>query len=317
MGRPRPAKDDPAATGGLPGTVVAVFGRRFEVESDNGERFDCVARARKREAACGDRVTFHPTGSGLGVIDAVLPRTRYLERADRVRRKAIAANADQLLVLVAVEPWFSDEFVTRVLLLADAAGMDTLIALNKVDLPGADAARERLRVFERAGHAIIEIAAKPRDAAGARLESPQGTEALRQRLSGRATVLAGQSGMGKSSLVNALLPGANAATGEISQALGSGRHTTTFSRLYRLDAVTTLIDCPGMQEVGLAHLEPAQLLAGFHDFAPHLAGCRFANCRHDREPGCSLTAAVASGSVDARRYELYSRFRTELAVPAW
>lgn len=300
----------------LEGTVVAVFGRRFEVETSDGARHDCVARARKREAACGDRVSMHPTGPGQGVIDAVLPRTSYLERADHVRRKAIAANADQLLVLVAVEPWFSDEFVTRVLLLADAAGLGTLIALNKIDLPGAASARDRLRVFKQAGHEVIEIAARPRDGAGTRQDAV-GTDRLRKRLAGRATVLAGQSGMGKSSLVNALLPDANAATGEISQALGSGRHTTTFSRLYRLDEQSTLIDCPGMQEVGLAHLAPAQLIAGFHDFTPYLDGCRFANCRHDREPGCGLTGAVASGAVDARRYELFRKFRSELAVPAW
>lgn len=314
---PARARQPAAPADGADGTVVAVFGRRFEVETADGRRVDCVARARKREAACGDRVVVHATGPGQGVIDAIQPRTSFLERADRVKRKAIAANADQVLVLVAVEPWFSDEFVTRVLLLADAAGLDTLVALNKVDLPGAAAARERLAVFERAGHPVLEVAVRPRGSDGARLDTTHGTDTLRARLAGRATVLAGQSGMGKSSLVNALIPGANAATGEISQALGSGRHTTTFSRLYRLDERATLIDCPGMQEVGLAHLEPAQLLTGFRDFAPHLGDCRFANCRHDREPGCGLTAAVAAGAVDSRRYELFAKFRTETAAPAW
>ena len=296
------------------GTVIAVFGRRYEVETDAGEKLDCVARGKKREAACGDRVTVQSTGPAQGVINTILPRASYLERADAYKHKAIAANADQLLVLVAVDPWFSDEFVTRVLLLAHAAGIKTLIALNKVDLPGADAARERLAVFARAGHKVFEIAVKPRsgDAGGA--TAARGAAELRALLHGRATVLAGQSGMGKSSLVNALIPGAAAVTGEISLALGAGRHTTTFSRRYRIDAQSTLIDCPGMQEVGIHNLDIANLTAGFTDFTPFLDDCRFANCRHDREPGCGLSAALASGRVDARRHELFCKFRGEIGA---
>jgi ribosome biogenesis GTPase len=294
------------------GTVVAVFGRRYEVLSDAGERLDCVTRGKKREAACGDRVEINPAGPGQGVIEGILTRTNFLERADAFKRKAIAANADQLLVLVAVEPWFSDEFVTRVLLLAHAARIEALIALNKVDLPGADAARARLEVFTRAGYEVLEVAVKPRGPDGMPVADRHGEQALRARLSGRATVLAGQSGMGKSSLVNAIVPEALAVTGDISAALGAGRHTTTFSRLYRIDEKSTLIDCPGMQEVGIFNLDFAQLTAGFTDFKPYLDDCRFANCRHDREPGCGLTAALASGRIDARRHELYARLRGEI-----
>ncbi len=295
------------------GTVIAVFGRRYEVETDALERLDCVARGKKRDAACGDRVEIQSTGPSQGVIDRILPRGSYLERADAVKRKAIAANADQLLVLVAVEPWFSDEFVMRVLLLAGAAGMHSLIALNKIDLAGASVARDRLAVFARAGHEVIEVAVKPRGSAAGPPDPRVGIETLAARLAGHATVLAGQSGMGKSTLVNALAPGAQAVTGEISSALGSGRHTTTFSRLYRIDAATTLIDCPGMQEVGIHNLDFAQLQAGFRDFAPFLGDCRFANCRHDREPGCALRGALASGGIDARRFELFARMRGEIA----
>lgn len=296
------------------GTVIAVFGRRYEVETDAGECLDCVARGKKREAACGDRVTVQPTGPAQGVINSILPRISYLERADAYKHKAIAANADQLLVLVAVDPWFSDEFVTRVLLLAHAAGIKTLIALNKTDLPGADAARERLAVFARAGHKVLEIAVKPRAAGGGAAAAPRGAAELMLRLQGHATVLAGQSGMGKSSLVNALVPGAAAITGEISQALGAGRHTTTFSRRYRIDPQSTLIDCPGMQEVGIHNLDVATLTAGFTDFTRFLGDCRFANCRHDREPGCGLTAALAAGRVDGRRHELFRKFRGEIGA---
>ncbi len=296
------------------GTVVAVFGRRYEVETDAGAHLDCVARGKKREAACGDRVTVQPTGPAQGVINTILPRLSYLERADAFKHKAIAANADQLLVLVAVDPWFSDEFVTRVLLLAHAAAIKTLIALNKIDLPGVGAARDRLAVFARAGHRVIEIAVKPRTGDEGTAAAPRGTAELAVQLQGHATVLAGQSGMGKSSLVNALIPGAAAVTGEISLALGAGRHTTTFSRRYRIDPQSTLIDCPGMQEVGIHNLDVATLTTGFTDFTPFLDDCRFANCRHDREPGCGLTAALAAGRVDARRHELFCKFRGEIGA---
>ena len=296
------------------GTVIAVFGRRYEVETDVGEYLDCVARGKKREAACGDRVTVQATGPAQGVINTILPRVSYLERADAYKHKAIAANADQLLVLVAVDPWFSDEFVTRVLLLAYAAGIETLIALNKTDLPGVDAARERVAVFARAGHRVIEVAVKPRLGSADSTAMLHGAAILSAHLHGHATVLAGQSGMGKSSLVNALVPGAAAVTGEISLALGAGRHTTTFSRRYRIDPQSTLIDCPGMQEVGIHNLDSATLTAGFTDFTPFLGDCRFVNCRHDREPGCGLTAALAAGRVDARRHELFCKFRGEIGA---
>ena len=286
------------------GTVVAVFGRRYEVEADDGERLDCVARGKKREAACGDRVETAATGPGQAVIDKLLPRTSYLERADAFKRKAVAANADQVLVLVAAEPWFSDEFVTRVLLLAHAAGIPALIALNKIDLPGAQAARARLKVFADAGHDVIEISAKGQHAAGC--------TALLPRLLGHATVLVGQSGMGKSTLVNALAPDAQARIGELSEALGTGKHTTTFSRLYHIDDKTTLIDCPGMQEVGIHNLNFGQLENGFGEFAPYLGECRFANCQHGREPNCAIREALAQGKIDQRRYELFCTFRDEI-----
>jgi ribosome biogenesis GTPase len=290
----------------LLGQVVAVFGRRYEIQTRDGARLDCVARGKKHEAACGDQVEVKPTGPGQAVIEKVLPRVSYLERADAYKRKAIVANADLVLILVAVEPWFSDEFVTRVLLLARAAGIPAMIALNKIDLPGADEARARLKVFRQAGHEVAEISAKGRHEAGC--------AALLPYLQGKSTVLVGQSGMGKSSLVNALAPDARARMGELSAALGTGKHTTTFSRLYRIDDGTTLIDCPGMQEVGIHNLDFGQLQHGFAEFAPFLGDCRFSNCRHDREPDCALRAARDSGRIDKRRFELFCNLRNEIAA---
>ncbi|MFN0164395.1 MAG: ribosome small subunit-dependent GTPase A [Burkholderiales bacterium] len=296
------------------GTVVATFGRHHEVETDAGARYECVTRGRRQDCACGDKVAFRVTAPGQGVIETVLPRRTYLERADRFKRKAIAANADQVLILTAVEPPFSDEFVMRVALIAHAAGVEALIALNKIDLPGLEAARARLAPFAGAGHPVLEIAIRPRDAIGAKTDTVHGLTALKASLEGRATVLAGQSGMGKSSLVNALVPDAKARIGEISSALNAGRHTTTFSRLYRIDERTTLIDCPGMQEVGLANLAPSALNSGFADLAQFMNDCRFADCRHASEPGCTLLGAVADGRVNRRRFELYTRFRDEVTA---
>lgn len=291
---------------GARGTVVAVFGRRYEVAGDDGQRYDCVPRGKQHIAVCGDRVAFSATGAGGGVIDTVLPRRNYLERSDAWKRKGIAANVDQVLVLVAVEPHPSEEFVARVQALARAAGVPLLIAINKVELPGAEAIRARLAPFAASEATLLTFSAKPRDGSAATAR-----DALLPRLLGRTTVLLGQSGMGKSSLVNALVPDAAAVTGELSSALGSGRHTTTFSRLYRIDAHTTLIDCPGMQEVGIHHLSQADLARGFREFAPYLGRCRFSNCRHLHEPDCALREQVAKGGIAAERLALFQKLNAE------
>lgn len=288
------------------GTVVAVFGRRYEVETGAGEHLDCVTRGKKHLAACGDRVEFGITGPGQGVIEAVLPRRNYLERSDAFKQKGIAANVDQVLVLAAVEPRASEEFITRVLLIANAAGVPALIALNKTDLEGLAEARRRLGMFASAGYEIVELTAKPRDGS-----VPSAQDALLERVSGKCTVLVGQSGMGKSSLINALVPDAAAVIGELSLALKAGKHTTTFSRLYRVDSDTTIIDCPGMQEVGIHHLSHGDLEAGFHEFAPYLGRCRFANCRHSHEPDCPIRAGAEKGNINAERLALFQKLVSE------
>jgi len=288
------------------GTVVAVFGRRYEIEIASGEHLDCVTRGKKHIAACGDRVEYGTTGPAQGVIEKVLPRRNYLERSDAYKQKGIAANVDQVLVLAAVEPRASEEFITRVLLIAHAAGVPALIALNKTDIPGTDGARTRLRMFSSAGYEIIEVKAKPRDGT-----LPSAQETLLARLSGKCTVLVGQSGMGKSSLINALVPDAAAVIGELSAALKAGKHTTTFSRLYRIDGNSTIIDCPGMQEVGIHHLSHHDLEAGFHEFAPYLGGCRFANCRHLHEPDCPIRTHAQSGQINSERLALFQKLVTE------
>lgn len=276
------------------GTVVAAFGRQYEIALDGGGLALCYPRGKKSHVACGDRVTVELSEPGHGVIAAVAPRNTLLYRSDAFREKLFAANATQAIIVVAAEPGFSDELVTRCIVAAEQQHMRVAIVLNKTDLADkAATARTQLAPFRALGYTVVELCAK-RD----------GT-ALLPLLAGQCSILVGQSGMGKSTLINALLPQAQAAVREISEALDSGKHTTTHTRLYRLDADSTLIDSPGMQEFGLAHLTRAEIEQGFREFLPHLDKCRFRDCRHDREPDCALRAAVASGSIGARRLEQF------------
>lgn len=280
----------------MEGRVIAAHGRQYIVELADGTRLPCVPRGKKSEVACGDRLEVQRTSDDQGVIEAIQPRTSLLYRSNEVKQKLIAANVDQLVIVVATEPGFSDELVTRALVAAESEEIEPLIVLNKCDLADKlPAARARLAVLAKLGYRIVELSAR------------EHAEDLRPELLGFTSVLVGQSGMGKSTLVNALLPEANAATREISQALDSGKHTTTHATLYHLDADSALIDSPGLQEFGLGHLDRQEIEQAFREFRPYLGQCRFRDCRHDREPNCALTAAVNSGKIDEKRFAAYHR----------
>lgn len=280
----------------MDGRVVAAHGRQYVVELADGSRISCFPRGKKSEIACGDRVEIQRTSDEQGVVEAIQPRTSLLYRSNEIRQKLIAANVDQILIVVATEPGFSDELVTRALLAAESEEIEPLIVLNKCDLTDKlPAARQRLAVLAGLGYRLIELSARDH------------AEALRPWLAGKTSVLVGQSGMGKSTLVNALIPDARAATREISQALDSGKHTTTHATLYHLDAASDLIDSPGLQEFGLGHLDRQEIELAFREFRPYLGQCRFRDCRHHREPGCALTAALAEGRIDAGRFAIYQR----------
>lgn len=280
----------------MEGRVIAAHGRQYVVELADGTRLPCFPRGKKSDIACGDRVDIQRTSDDQGVIEAIQPRTSLLYRSNEVKQKLIAANVDQLVIVVATEPAFSDELVTRALLAAESEEIEALIVLNKCDLTDKlAAARERLAVFARLGYRVVELSA---------LEH---ADDLRPELYGVTSVLVGQSGMGKSTLVNALVPEANAATREISQALDSGKHTTTHATLYHLDGESQLIDSPGLQEFGLGHLDRQEIEHAFREFRPHLGQCRFRDCKHNREPDCALSAAVAAGEIDDKRFAAYHR----------
>ncbi len=275
--------------------VVAAYGRQYLVEcGPDGLRL-CVPRGKKSLYACGDRVSVQSTGPGQGVIEFSAPRATEFFRSAVHRTKLIAANATQVAIICATDPSFSDELVTRVLVAAGHQGMKALLVLNKCDLAAKlDAALARLAPFREAGYRVITLSAK------------QDVAPLKEALEGEVTVLVGQSGMGKTTLLNALVPEANRATREISTFLASGKHTTTHARLYRVGAAA-VIDCPGLQEFGLAHLGRSDIEAAFPDLRPHLGMCRFADCRHLTEPGCALRAARDKGRIHPRRLELFQR----------
>jgi ribosome biogenesis GTPase / thiamine phosphate phosphatase len=280
----------------IEGTVIAAHGRHYEVETDDGRRWQAMPRGKRSDYACGDRVTMEPAGVDQARIVEHRQRDSLLYRSDQWKQKLIAANVEQIVVVTATEPAFNDELVSRAAAAAEHEGMRAIIVLNKCDLTaGLAAARERLAPFKAIGYPIIEMSA--------RLDATS----LRGWLEHRLSVLVGQSGMGKSTLINALVPGANAATREISTALDSGKHTTTHATLYRLDEESAIIDSPGLQEFGLAHLAFGEIEWAFREFRPTLGQCRFHDCRHEAEPGCAVKALVESGAVDRRRYEHFQR----------
>jgi len=292
----------------LTGRVIAAFGRQYLARLEDGSELTCLTRGKKSEVVCGDRVEIKLTGNASaengaqGVIERIAPRRSLLHRSDAFREKLIAANVTQIIVVVAAEPSFSDELLARCLVAAQDQKLDALIVLNKCDLAGAAAAaRRRLMPYSAIGYRVLELSAK------------QDVAALRPLLQGHTSVLVGQSGMGKSTLINALLPDAQAATREISSALDSGKHTTTHARLYCLDATSSLIDCPGVQAFGLHHLSFGGIEQGFVEFAQYLGQCRFHDCHHTHEPGCALREAVAAGKIDARRLELFQQIAANKA----
>lgn len=293
----------------IAGTVVAAFGRHYEVDTAQG-RLRCSTRGKKSIYACGDEVDVAPGGDAQGVIEHLHPRRNLLWRSDAFREKLIAANLSHIAIVVATEPGFSDLLVSRCIAAAESQDITPLIVLNKADLSERLApARARLAPFVALGYEVVEVSAL------------DGATALMNALAGHRSILVGQSGMGKSTLTNALIPEAEAATREISTALDTGKHTTTFARLYPLGE-GWLIDSPGLQAFGLAHLSADEVSECFVEFRPHLGQCRFRDCRHESEPGCALLGALESGQIHPRRFEHFRIIRTEIAEarranPGW
>lgn len=320
MSKRRPALSPaPApATALREGLVVASHGRHCVVETPEGDRVICHPRGKKLAVVVGDRVRWQPS-EDEGTIEQIMPRSNLFFRQDDVRTKSFAANLDQVMILVAAEPEFSEQQLARALIAAEAEHIEPLIVLNKADLavPFAEA-WERLAPYRAMGYTVLPLAAK----SGGMIDTHQLTaspdallSALSHRLAGRSTLILGPSGAGKSTLINRMVPGASAQTQEISQALNSGKHTTTTTSWYWMDDAhqTALIDSPGFQEFGLRHIDPMQLAAYMPDIKPHVAHCRFYNCTHMHEPGCGVIAASAD-HISPTRYRIYMTLFDELSA---
>lgn len=287
----------------LQGLIVAAHGRHYLAHAA-GKTLQCVTRGKKSDVATGDRVRLKTTSADQAVIEEILPRKTLLYRSDQYKSKLLAANVTQLFIVVATEPGFSDDLVSRALVAAEAAGIEVHLVLNKTDIANLlPAARERLALYGELGYPIHEVSAA---------KDPSGTLAtLRPLMTGQSTILIGQSGMGKSSLIQLLVPNVEIAVQEISQRLDSGKHTTTFTRLFDIDAHTMVIDSPGFQEFGLYHLTEGMLERAFPEFAPVVGKCRFYNCHHLAEPGCAVLGAVETGQITLARHGLYRQLLHE------
>jgi ribosome biogenesis GTPase len=279
------------------GTIIAAHGRHYLAQV-NGSKLHCVTRGKKSDVAVGDIVELKQTSPDQGVIEAITERKTLLYRSDQYKSKLLAANVTQLFIVVATEPSFSDDLVSRSLVAAEAAGISAHIVLNKIDVAEQlPRTRDRLGVYGALGYPVHEVSARAH---------PEATcAALAPLLAGQSTILIGQSGMGKSSLINLLVPDADIATREISAALDTGKHTTTFTRQYEIGPDTAILDSPGFQEFGLYHLSEGMLERAFREFAPHLGHCKYYNCHHLNEPGCTVLGAVEAGEIARMRHDLY------------
>ena len=276
----------------------------------------CHPRGKKGQALVGDRVRWLPS-EDEGTIEKIEERSNALYRRDELRTKSFAANLDLVLILIAAEPEFSESQLTRALIAAESAGITPVVALNKSDLVEPfGRAWNKLAPYRAMGYQVMPLAIKPK---ATTLPDDAQTLALMELLQGKKTLVLGPSGAGKSSLTNLLVPQAKVLTAEISQALNSGKHTTTSTTLYWVDAerTTALIDSPGFQEFGLHHIEPMRLSTLMPDIKAHARACKFYNCTHLHEPGCGVISEVKSTSspseISAARYRLYSELFAELS----
>ena len=280
--------------------IITSYGRRYIVRTTDQHTYEASTRSKRTDYACGDWVSIQIINGEQAVIESVQPRQSLLYRQDAWKSKLIAANVTQLLIVVAAEPSPSEALLQRALIAAEAAHIRAVIVINKADLPSTAALQEKLSFYAQLGYEIITLSALGN------------VDNLRDQLRSETNILLGQSGMGKSTLTNALLGATLARTQTISTALDSGKHTTTHAQLYDLDDTTKLIDSPGLQEFGLHHLAAADLLRYFPDLKHLIGQCRFHNCSHRAEPNCAVKAAAERGEVSAERVALLQKITDEL-----
>lgn len=283
------------------GLIVAAYGKRYNVELPDGRLLSCVTRGKKVDNAAGDRVTVTLTADNEGVIEKTAARATLLYRSNAYKSKILAANVTQILIVLATQPSFYEDLLNRCLVAAEAAGIRAVIILNKCDLPNPQAI-QKLQQYAELGYLTLQLNAK------------ESVEPLRPLLEGHTSVLVGQSGMGKSTIINSLLPEARSKTQEISTTLDSGKHTTTATHLYHLNQQSAVIDSPGLQEFGLYHINETELEYAFVEFRPLIGHCKFNNCTHTHEPDCAILNAVKAGRIANQRLQIFQQIRSENSV---
>ena len=302
------------------GLVIAGHGRHVWIETPDGRRLICHPRGKKSQTVVGDRVLWQAS-EDEGTIEKVEPRRNLFYRQDEIRTKSFASNLDQVLILIAAEPEFSESQLSRALIAAEAEHIRPIVALNKSDLAEPfGRAWARMGVYRDMGYAVMPMALKPKGDI-----DPQTEHKLDTVLAGKTTLVLGPSGSGKSTLINRLIPQAQVLTNAISTALNSGKHTTTSTTLYWVDTArtTAVIDSPGFQEFGLNHIEPMHLASLMPDIKAHASDCKFYNCSHLHEPGCGVITALQKASdgfsppspreISTSRYKIYSNLFAELS----
>ncbi len=288
------------------GLVITRFGQHADIEdSVTGEIQRCNLRRSIRSLVSGDKVVWRPgieTLQGIaGVVEAVHERESMLTRPDYYDGvKPIAANVDQIVIVSAILPELSLNIIDRYLVASETVGIAPLVVLNKVDLiPDGDKAdiQKKLSIYEDIGYRVLMVSS----------ETNEGMDELQEALKGHINIFVGQSGVGKSSMVNELIPSVDADVGAVSTNSGLGQHTTTASRLYHFPRGGKLIDSPGVREFGLWHLEKDQVTEAFVEFRDFLGGCKFRDCKHKDDPGCLLREATQEGKISQTRFTSYHK----------
>ena len=298
MARPAKPKKSAASESLLTGRVTRSHGRHHFVQGPDGALYEAHRRGRKGDVVVGDMVRYSEPSGGVVAIEEVLPRTSLLFRSDEWRTKELASNIDLVAIVFASRPTFNPWFIWKALLAATKAGITPIVIRNKTDLEeGREEADAALRQLEALGYETLSIPAgsKPEEA----------KPILETRFAHHKTLFVGQSGMGKSTILNLLIPDAGARTREFSEALDLGKQTTTVTCWYDYGEDGAIVDSPGFQEFGLEHLDFDDVILGMPDIRQYVTGCRYFNCRHLNEPQCGVKDAVARGDIDPKRYEFY------------
>lgn len=292
------------------GLVISHFGQQVEIEclqgAERGKLFRCHLRANLDALVTGDKVIWR-AGNPTGVVVATLARHSVLSRPDsHGQMRAVAANIDYIVIVLAPQPQPHANLIDRYLVAAAAVDIEPLILLNKTDLldhSNRESIEQLLAIYPRIGYRLLQASTKSSD----------GLSTLKAALKDRTSVFVGQSGVGKSSLINALLPGVNLRVGELSAGRAKGTHTTTTARLFHFPDGGDLIDSPGIREFGLWHMQREDVAQGFVEFRPFLGECRFRDCQHQREPGCALLQAEAAGEISTQRLQSFEAIAQSLS----